>query len=206
MNDTLQSITSGRGNVCTLVGKGPTAAHVDQFLDACPESAVCVINDAAKLISGERSIDFGFFTDIEMIEAARPTWERVREWRCPSMLHAAGEPVDGLTIRDVDGFPVDRVREYPHELFAGGPDDLRDAVRRGVVAHHSTATAAHSWLAMFGGFDRIRLIGIDGGKGYAGGLAGVGYADFTLWRAVHENLCDVLSTELAVESEWFCDG
>lgn len=190
------------GKVCTLVGKGPSAAHADRFIEACPETDVCTINDSSKLIRCRTTIRLCFFSDFEMIIAAAGEWSRIHHFLCPSTLHFGGVPDRGLTVDDVPEFPRHRCTAYPYDPCCGDRESLAVRLRERRIAHHTTASAAHSWLAL-NGYTRIRVIGIDGGTGYAGGLSGIGKHDFTLWRQIHEELCQLLHELFGVETEWF---
>lgn len=187
----------------TLIGKGPSAVHAAEWIDACAWTDIAVINDAASLFEDPHHIDFCFFTDVELIERARDHWERCSYFVCPDELHRATERVPGLTVNDIAGLPHARCEQYPYHVCNGLRDAIESRIREGRVVHHHTATAAHSWLAL-NGYQKIRVIGCDGGSGYAANLSGtLGDWDFNGWREIHERLADVLHELIGTETEWY---
>lgn len=189
--------------VATIVGKGPSAVHADDFLRECPESDVVSINEALKVINSRRYVDYLFFTDVELIELARADWHRVRTFVCPTVLHRRLQR-SSLTAADVDGLPLERCQQYPYQVnFNFDRETLREWIRDRRPTLQCTSMAAHSWLA-YRGYETIRLVGIDGGQQRAANFQQAsGPGPYSQYRAAQELLADVLRQELGVITEWF---
>lgn len=190
---------------CTLIGKGPSAENADGFIELCPETDVAVINDAAKLVTCRQSINYLFFTDVELIEVARPTWPRIERFVCPDTLHRNAQP--DLTLRPghVAGLPLNRVETFPYQRTGCQAAELVECIRERRAAQHHTAMSAQSWLA-YRGYTHFRCIGFDGGQRYAAGVqpSPPGMARLLpRWRQAHALLADLLRREMGVETEWF---
>lgn len=141
-----------------LVGKGPSAINAQRH----NTGKVAVINDAMKLIEGP--VDYCFFTDYECIEAAREHWHRVNEFICPTVLHRNWQKHSPDLP---EGFPEERCNRFEYHTFHRSKFD--DCLKRNVICMRTTATSAMSWL-YFAGYRAMRLIGFDGGKGFAPGV------------------------------------
>lgn len=91
--------------------------------------------------------------------------------------------------------------------MSGDPCVFRRMIRRNIVTHHNTATAALYWLAMRERYTHITIIAIDGGSEYAPGVDGTCPGlSFTRWRRVQEQLAQILKEEIRTETEFLSDA
>ena len=184
----------------TVIAKGPSAAHAAEFI-AMTNTDVASINNAALLVPGQH-IDYCFFTDSSSQWSFHEFSDRVGKFVTPSTL-----PVD----KCMEG----RVIHYKESRCAGSTQDLIDRVASGGICHHNTVNGAIHWLAKIAKYDRIRIIGVDGGRSYAPGVTVVssrahkevveaeGTLDyFDIWKGVTEGLCEVVKNVYGTRIEW----
>lgn len=194
----------------TIVGKGPSAKNATEFVCKDPTTIVVTLNDSARLLDDTIKIDYGFFTDVEMIERAKPYLDRTATIVLPSALHKGGTRSD-LTWRDVLTKPYSFcVNEVEYDVnHTPSIGYLQERIKLRGIIHQSTSTLAHSYLLSLG-CPHIRLIGIDGGSDYAPGASGLRPvepiskkpANYTRWRYTHEEI-DRISKKLhGVRTTW----
>ena len=185
----------------TIVAKGPTAAHAQQWIDKCPGSDVAIINESGLVLRKNQPIRFAFFCHAVFVEKMRPLWGRVDCFVSPvKLLGRQKLPAD---------FPTHKRIRYggnvsaPYHTCPGGKESLRVRLKSGAVVHHHTVTAAMSWLAKIG-YKRIRIIGV-GGQGYAPGLKGAPKLpkDSELWPRVERTLAGLLRELYGVKTEYY---
>lgn len=179
-----------------LIGKGPSAVNAPKHIET--GISIAVTNDAMKLFEGP--VNYCFFTDLEMISAARDHWHRVGMFISPDKLHVNYQPED---VGPPDGFPHARHVKYPYDVISRVPREMEKYVDARKVPHHSTASAAMGWLA-YQGYKEIRLCGFDGGKGNAPGLTWGVAEDYKYdsFRKAQETLAPILKRKLGVTTVW----
>jgi hypothetical protein len=179
--------------IITIVAKGPSAAHAQEWIDECPGCDVATINEAGLLLRQDQPIRFGFFCHVKFAERMRPLWARIDCLVSPSELIGPQElPVD---------FPVYKRMFYEANQCCGTWHHLVARLALGRVTHHHTVTAAMSWLAKIG-YRRLRIIGV-GGQGYAPGLDGQPKLpeDLSVWPRVEHILAGILHDLYGAETE-----
>lgn len=183
----------------TLIAKGPSAEHAAEWI----KGDVATINDACKLIPGV-AIDWAFFTHQKFSEMLESDSHRIATFVAPNQVEHEGQPAPGWML--------DRLIEYPDRECAGSTEDLQSRIMAGGICHHNTVNGALHWLAKFGKYDCIRVIGVDGGRAYAAGTgvlsekwhqiisANEGTEDYlNIWKAVTHRLAGVLDNIYGTE-------
>lgn len=186
----------------TLVAKGPSAVHAQAWIDRM-RTDVAVINEAGLLLRETQPIHFGFFSHQEMAMRMRSLWNRIEIFSGPESLTFADGSIE--RVRDVmpADFPLDRFRGYPDWKCCGYEASLLDRIRRGGICHHHTTTGAHHWLVRQG-YRRVRVIGVDGGTGYATGMNGLpGPWSLDEWKTIHMRLAALLKRGYGAITEWY---
>lgn len=179
----------------TIVGKGPSAIHAQEWIDACPGTDVCSINESAMILRPDQPVRFCFFCHGKAAALTRPLWERVPTFVSPR--HLIGKsPMP-------KGFPYHKRLTYAGNACPSDAATLRAMLVRGSVTHHHTIPAAMSWLAKLG-YRRLRIIGV-GGTGYAPGFTGQPQNIGDDWVETEKTLADLLKELFGVETERF-DG
>ena len=152
-------------SVC-LIAKGPSAIYADEFMDNNDD--IAVINDAG--IFTKRDVDYCFCTH-NYYTTLRGTVYKIRNIVTLAKNAKKKGPMGGLDLLD-EIVNVNKII-YDHVVKGQGLEPSRSGFIRhigaGKVCHHHTATAALHWLAKYGKYDLIRVIGIDGGTEYAPG-------------------------------------
>lgn len=181
-------------SVVTLIAKGPSAIHAQEWIDAV-ETDVAVINEAGLLLRRDQDIHFGFFSHPEGALRMRPLWDKIKIFSGPS--HFDSEP----TLPP--GFPSSKHVGYYDWSCCGDDQSLVARILCGGIAHHHTTTGAHHWLAKLG-YKTIRVIGVDGGGAYADGMQGIGpQQPLDAWKEIHARLSDILLRVYGSETVWF---
>jgi hypothetical protein len=183
----------------TLIAKGPSASRADEFIAAAHGTDVATVNDSGELTTSR--IDFCFIQHSWLIPDVEPHKDRVCKF--------VSEMSDGPE------WFISRLIKIQTEPCAGSIQDLQDRILSGGLCQHNTANGALHWLAKHGRYEKIRIIGIDGGVEYASGVnlpseserARIAKAEkrsdfLTLWREVTQNLVSVLQSVYGVEIEW----
>ena len=127
----------------TLVAKGPSAAFADEW----KRGDVAVVNDAGKLVSGP--IRYAFYTDDWSAEQMRCFSNRVEHFVTTSRAKTHLSPATIV---------------YQDDACGAETSHLKDRILSGGICHHHTTPGAIHWLAKFGRYSHIRVIGVDGGK------------------------------------------
>lgn len=180
-----------------LIGKGPSAKTAPSQVIQHRErgNSIAVVNDSLRLFEG--LVDYGYIMDVELMDRCREHWCRVREWVCPDCLHKDYALSNEATLPH--GFPPCSRFSYRVTL----PDDFAEAVRSRVICQYNTATIAMSSLA-YKGYQRIYLLGFDGGTGFANDQISSVHPGFNYdnHRDVQLKLVEVLKSVMGVESIW----
>lgn len=188
-----------------LVGKGPSAVEAKELLEEHPDWDVAVISGAGLHIPEHKPIHYCFFSDIERARESADMSGRAERFICPSFLHKEFKKSES-TYRDA-GIPGKKVWQWPYELV--NVDEFEGAVSSGRIAHATSATAAHHWLAAREGYSRIVVTGCDGTPGYAPGSSGVfseeRMADSLAgFRRAHNKIAEECDKQLGVKTIWKC--
>lgn len=179
-----------------LIGKGPSAVHAALWRK--PKDDVAVINDGARFVSGD--IDYCFF--IHDVVPMEPFAHRVDTFVSP----VVRIPENHWSAKG------NRYITYQHRECGATVDAFRQRIIAGGICHHHTTTAAIHWLAKFGKYDLVRIIGVDGGSSYADGSyvdpyrdvesrLGVGFLDE--WKRITVSLSRVLTSVYGTEFDWY---
>lgn len=108
-----------------------------------------------------------------------------------------------------------KVKIYTDRYCGGGVEDFNAKIAGGGICHHSTVAGAMHYLVKFYKYDKVRIIGVDGGTQYAPNMEGLttvendliesyGSLDFLdLWKKVYKNLASVLTRHYGTEFEWY---
>lgn len=189
----------------TIVAKGPSAVNAIQWIQEA-ETDVATVNDAAALIPGV-NVDYCFFTHFRFTDRLRHVDQPQTKYVAPSLMQHEN--------RDAPDWMSQRLTEYPDRQCEGDKESLQARIIEGGICHHNTVNGALHWLAKFGRYDRIRIIGVDGGTGYADGAGGLSDAldaelkakndrpYFDVWKEVTERLCEILMAVYGVEVDWY---
>jgi hypothetical protein len=153
--------------IITIIGKSPSAAHAQEWIDQCPGTDVATVNEAGLILRADQPIRFGFFVHPQFAEPMWPLWSRIDCFVSPRELLLPATGPGTLP----QGFPTHKRVSYEGNACGAEADALRAKLLAGEVTHHHTVTAAMSWLAKIG-YRRLRLIGFGGGAGYAPGFVG----------------------------------
>lgn len=194
----------------TVVAKGPSAANADRYIAEHPGTHIACINDSFKLVRDTHKIEYCFFTHIEFAHMIAGVADRFGNVVCPNLMRHENKPPP-LGI-------VDKLIEYEARECAGSVEDLVAKIAEGEITHHNTTNGALHWLAKHGKYQKIRVIGVDGGRSYTPGVGVVsdethrlivkneGTEDyFDIWKDVTVTLCGVLGRIYGVEIEWYGD-
>lgn len=194
----------------TVVAKGPSAIHADRFIARCPGTHIACVNDSFELVTVSSHIEFCFFTHFCFTPKLIQHVDRFGMLVCPDLkLYEKQEPPIEL---------MPKLRQYRSRNCAGSAADIIAKIASGQIAHHNTVNGALHWLAKHGKYQKIRLIGVDGGRCYAKGMKAAspdvhqsivkaeGTEDyFDIWKEVTVTLCGVLRRIYGVEIERYGD-
>lgn len=95
-------------------------------------------------------------------------------------------------------------------------DGREPQLRSGGICHHHTTTGAMHWLAKVARYDRIRIIGVDGGRQYAPGSFidqplqhrlrdELGEQFLDDWKQITLRLAELLTEVYGTEFVWFSE-
>jgi hypothetical protein len=153
-------------SIC-LIAKGPSAIHANEFMDENDD--VAVINDASVFTKRDR-VDYCFVTH-NYYTTLKDTVHKIRNIVTVAKNAKEKAPRGGFELLD----EIVNVNKMVYEhLVQGQPikpkkDGFIKHIASGVVCWHHTSTGALHWLAKYGKYDLVKVIGIDGGDGYAPG-------------------------------------
>jgi len=193
----------------TIVAKGPSANHAQEFIDACPGTHIAAINDAGDLFTNH--INWVFLSDSDVARKIAHFKSRTDVFAFPENRILS----EGKSISEWLG-DTEKV-QYPCEPCAGDETTLRQRITEGGITHHNTVNGALHWLCKHGKYRTIRLIGVDGGREYADGRVfsgspqafkrlaeSHGTEDFLdIWHDITDRLIDILKCTYAVEVNWY---
>ena len=146
-------------SIC-LIGKGPSAVHANQFVDKSDD--VAVINDAGLLVDGE--IKYAFSShDCDYLKT---TYSRILFTVSPLNTKYPNNPV-WFNGSIPEWWDRSRHITYEERSCGGSYDILSSRMISGGICHHATASGAIHWLCKVAKYEKIRIIGIDGGSQYA---------------------------------------
>jgi hypothetical protein len=151
-------------SIC-LIGKGPSAVHADEFMNDSDD--VAAINDGG--IFTNRDVDYCFCTH-NYYTTLRGTVHKIKNIITPQV-HLnpewANTGLGGMHLLD----EVKNVNKiiYEEHKCAGNSINLTKRIIEGGICHNHTTSAAIHWLAKHGKYDLIKVVGVDGGIGYAPG-------------------------------------
>lgn len=191
----------------TVVAKGPTAAHCNDWIAQAEGTHIACINDAFRLVNAP-IIDYVFFTHFQFMPAIARNNMWISQAVCPDLLrHENIVPMPEI---------ADMLIQYSDRQCIGDRQSLLERIASGGICHHNTVNGALHWLAKHGKYERIRLIGVDGGRDYAFGMHVLSQAThdrivqnegtedyFDVWKQVTETLCELLTQVYGVEIEWY---
>lgn len=181
----------------TLIAKGPSAVCAPSFVE--PGDDIAAVNDAGRFI--EREITYAFFTD-----AMRPMVEH--QQRISRFVSPAREINRPVWYR-----PQDHIT-YAEGECEGTQDAFEERIQSGGICHHHTTTGAMHWLAKVAGYNRIRIIGVDGGHQYAPGSfidqplqnklrEDLGNEFLDDWKLITIRLAELLTKVYGTEFVWY---
>lgn len=139
--------------VACVLGKGPSVIHCADFISS--EDDVISINDSAKYWSGTGPIKYLFTTH------PNEFWNEDLFSRAENIVMP--EPEKHL----LDKSCISKLITYPTRWCCGDNDSLIRMIASGGICHHHTLAGALHWLCKFGGYNHIKIIGMDGGSAYA---------------------------------------
>ena len=149
-----------------LIGKGPSAIHADEFMNDSDD--VSVVNDAG--IFTNRDVDYCFCTH-NYYTTLKGTVHKIRNIVTPIKYLLPPHCNTGLggmhlldEIKDVNKIAYNEKRNS-----TGDSSKLIEYLLSGSICHHHTTAGALHWLAKYGKYDLIKVIGVDGGTDYAPG-------------------------------------
>ena len=153
-------------SIC-LIAKGPSAIYANEFMDKNDD--IAVINDASIFTKRDR-VDYCFITH-NYYTTLRGTVHKIRNIVTVAKNAKEKSPVGGFELLDeivnVNKIVYEHlVKDHPLKTDKKG---LIRHIGAGRICHHHTSTAALHWLAKYGKYDLIKVIGIDGGTEYAPG-------------------------------------
>ena len=153
-------------SIC-LIAKGPSAVYANEFMDENDD--VAVINDASIFTKRDR-VDYCFVTH-NYYTTLKDTVHKIRNIVTIAKNAKEKAPKGGFELLD-EIVNVNKIVYDP--LVKGSPlktdkDGLIRHIASGRICHHHTSTAALHWLAKYGKYDLVKVIGIDGGDQYAPG-------------------------------------
>lgn len=178
-----------------ILAKGPSLQHVDSFIE--PSDHVAAINDAASVLDRD-VIEYVFFSDVLVCAKVESYQHKVQRF-------IGREPRD----QEFSQYP-DWI--YPKWTYyrwcecCGDRESLHKRILDGGICHHHSTPAAIHWLCKFGKYDRIKIIGVDGGKDYHKDLTRL-YEGFVAplneWKLITQRLADICHRVYGTEFIWF---
>jgi len=151
-------------SIC-LIGKGPSAVHADEFMNDSDD--VAAINDGG--IFTNRDVDYCFCTH-NYYTTLRGTVHKIKNIVTPRR-HLTPEwantGLGGMHLLD-EVRNVNKIIYEDHGCHSVSAELAKRIIEGGICHNHTSAAAIH-WLAKHGKYDLIKVVGIDGGIGYAPG-------------------------------------
>ncbi len=178
----------------TIVAKGPSALNAEKFIQ--PGDDIAVINDAAKLLPNV-NIKYCFFAH----SSAYPNLEHLKG----RVEFAVSRKLNDLDLSKMPSWLRERHRQFDTFDCDGDYESLtRKMLSGGVMMHHTTTAAIH-WLCKFGKYEKIRIIGVDGGAAYALGLERTPSLpnDNDLFRSISKKVADICTKVYGTDIQWY---
>jgi hypothetical protein len=176
-----------------IIAKGPSAIDADKFI--MHGDHIAVINDAGRLIP-EKKIKYMFFSHDTIF---------------PHLDHLQNR-LEFAVSRKQNNIAMDRMPSWIKEKHIafndwdcdGDTGSLHQRLLGGGIMSHHTTTAAIHWLAKIMKYDRIRIIGVDGGLAYAGDLERTPSlpCDLDLFMQIAKRVARICENVYGTEFEW----
>ena len=146
-------------SVC-LIGKGLSAVHANEFLDK--DDDIATINDSGVLVDGQ--IKYAFSPhDFNMIKTV---YSRILFTVSPRNKKYPNNPL-WYNGPAPDWWDFSKHITYEEGACGGAYEHLSSRMLSGGICHHATTSGAIHWLCKGARYEKIRIIGVDGGSGYA---------------------------------------
>lgn len=182
--------------VC-LIAKGPNAIHAEAYRNS--GDAIATVNDSGRYISGP--IGYAFASDGVL-----------RFGHHQDRIARIVTPVKSFDLPD--WYTAHRHVMYADSACEGDEAAFRKRIAEGGICHHHTTTGAMHWLAKVACFDRIKIIGVDGGTEYATDalinlpahshlIATLGPNFLDDWKVITERLAEILAEVYGTQFEWY---
>jgi hypothetical protein len=177
-----------------IVAKGPSALQASKVIGA--GESIAVINDSGKLIP-DMHIDYFFFAHHTVFENMKHLRGRFNQAISRTLnAHQLGWMPDWIRERhimledlDCDG----DLHSLHHRLLYGG-----------IMAHHTTTLAMH-YLCKHAKYEKIKVIGVDGGVAYAESLERTPSlpADLDLFMQIAKRVAEICHNVYGTKFEWY---
>ena len=197
----------------TIVAKGPTAVNANDWCKPGRTSMVS-INDSYKLF--DRKPNYSFISDMGALDS------KMGPERISRLFHPAFSSDVSITegrqppLWYTELLNNGKVVTYPDRYCPGGCEDFDKRIAEGGICHHSTVAGAMHYVVKVLKYEKVRLIGVDGGTEFAPGVGPItevtarilarhnGKRDYmTLWKKVFKNLAIVLHNHYGTVFEWY---
>ena len=151
---------------CLFAAKGPSLNSIDKYRDF---GHIATVNEACLRVSGP--IEYAFFYDNNTVNNSRPVWDKIKTFVMSSILY--GDKIDDkfVSISDIDGLPLDRAITFYEDQHIWDHNAVEISLMNGRFINTDTAVMGLHFLILHGYTD-IKLLGHDGGIGYADGVYG----------------------------------
>lgn len=156
-----------RKNVLFL-GKGPSLAEAKNELQN--HGVIATVNEACMAVDG-RQVDYAFFTDRIALDNCRDYWNNIKCFVCTAMVHADSIDDEPLPLESVlNGCP--RVVVTHDSQLPWDERFVQEWIDNERLLTVDTSIMGLHFLHLIG-LRNFRLLGHDGGKGYAGGMPNI---------------------------------
>jgi hypothetical protein len=207
-------------SIC-LIAKGPSAVHANEFLDK--DDDIAVINDAGILVDGQ--IKYAFAPhDFNYLKS---TYSRILFTVSPRNKKYPNNPV-WFDEPAPDWWDFSKHITYEEGECEGDYEALSSRILSGGICHHATTSGSIHWLCKVARYEKIRIIGVDGGSEYAPAVqlksitcedhkkaseAGMKWRlsnkdveTLSGWKEVTERVSHLCEKVYGTTFEWFYDG
>ena len=202
--------------VVTIVAKGLSANNAVEYI-ARVQTDIAVIHEAAALVPG-RQIQWCFATHACTWPLILSNAARITTFVTPQnmLVYDPVAKIEEWRDAETPEFAAGRHIKFESclaELWDNSTEALNQKITGGRICHYSTVNGALHWLAKYGKYDRIRIIGVGAGTAYADGMTAVNTLVDTLrqddpllyskFKDVTDRLCTVLENVYDVRIEWY---
>jgi hypothetical protein len=176
-----------------LIAKGISAERANAVLEANDD--IVSINDGCKLLP-DSLVRYVFFAHASVYQLLEPHQHNVEQFVSRKLSDA-----------DMQSMPQwMRSKHTTYEDFDcdGDLEALTQRVTFGGIMHHHTTPAAIHWLAKYGKYEKLRIVGVDGGIKYADGLAAShpGCHDLDVFKQVTKRVAEICGRIYGLQVEW----